>query len=83
MHEQGRELPRRHFEPGGRPPGLGHRGSNVRTGEPIMVYRDAMQRLATVTLSAAVRAVAAGASGLAETSIPPSGEMPAAMGRAS
>ena len=48
-----------------------------------MVYRDAMQRLATVTLLAAVRAVAAGASGLAETSIPPSGEMAAAMGRAS
>jgi hypothetical protein len=48
-----------------------------------MVYRGAMQRLATVTLSAAVRAVAVGASGLAGTSIPPAGEMAAAMGRAS
>lgn len=48
-----------------------------------MVYRGAMQLLATVTLSAAVRAVAAGASGLAETSIVPAGEMVVAMGRAS
>jgi hypothetical protein len=48
-----------------------------------MVYRGAMQRLATVTLLAAVRAVAAGASGLAWTSNPPAGEMAAAMGRAS
>jgi hypothetical protein len=48
-----------------------------------MVYRDAMQSLATVTLSAAVRAVAAGASGLAETAILPTGETPASMGGAS
>jgi hypothetical protein len=48
-----------------------------------MVYRGAMQLLATVTLSAAVRAVAAGASGLAETSILPAGRMPLSMGRAS
>lgn len=44
-----------------------------------MVYRGAMQLLATVTLSAAVRTVAAGASGLAEISI----LLAAAMGRAS
>ena len=48
-----------------------------------MVYRGAMQLLATVTQSAAVHAVAAGASRLAEPSIPPAGEMAAAVGRAS
>ena len=85
MHEQGRELPRRHFEPvvGGWPPGLGRPlTERSHAGNP-MVYRGAMQRVATVTQSAAVRVVAAGASGLVETSIPPAGEMAAAMGRAS
>jgi len=48
-----------------------------------MVYRGAMQLLATVTPSAAVCAVAAGASGLAETSIPPAGRTPLSKGRAS
>jgi hypothetical protein len=48
-----------------------------------MVYRGAVQLLATVTLSAAVRAVVAGASGPAGISILPAGAMAAAMGRAS
>jgi hypothetical protein len=83
--EQGRELPRRHVEPA---VGAGRRvwatvDRTFARGEPIMVYRGAMQLLATVTLSAAARAVAAGARGLAETSIVPAGEMAAAMGRAS
>jgi hypothetical protein len=49
-----------------------------------MVYRGAMQLLATVMPSVAgARVVAAGASGLAEISIPPAGRMPASIGRAS